>query len=432
MIVSLLKKIPYAVPAATTIFLLSYLCIPVYLVTNNMLPFRFLLVLYAAGAAAAAYAYMEAAARIRQVRFLAEDLQEKMNVLKDENAREEKSKNSLTEKISRYRHLKDIIEKINKSLDMDATVDALVSVAFSGIANSRGTCFLYLFDHQEQSLTLYKTKKDDKRLVIKSKAGDIFDQWVVRHLNCLWVEDAKKDFRFDADRIGNAENRPIGSLISVPLITGRTLQGILRLDNPQPDFYSLDDLRFLTAVADIGAVALDNNALFEKTKELAIHDGLTGLFAKGYFFERLKEECRRGLRQNRIFSLLMIDIDHFKLYNDRFGHPAGDIVLQTIARTMTEFFREKTALTGRFGGEEFCVILSESPKEEAAALAEGLRGHIEAQTVLLRNQETRVTVSIGVASFPQDARDEAELVIKADKAMYAAKQGGRNRIKLCP
>lgn len=127
----------------------------------------------------------------------------------------------------------------------------------------------------------------------------------------------------------------------------------------------------------------------------------------------------------------MIDIDRFKLYNDRFGHPAGDIVLGAISRAIVDFLKEETALIGRFGGEEFCVILSERAKEEAVSLAERLRKNIEEQSIVLRGQETKVTVSIGVASFLQDARDEAELVIKADKAMYAAKQGGRNRVSQC-
>ncbi|MDD2703605.1 MAG: sensor domain-containing diguanylate cyclase [Candidatus Omnitrophica bacterium] len=431
MIVSHLKKNPHAIRSIILVFLLLYLFIPVYLVKIRLFPFWFPLVLYAAGITAASYIYLEVSASIRHIRFLAQNMQEKINILRNENIREDKNRNGLREKISRYNHLKDIIEKINKNFDLDSTVDNLVSIAFSSIANSRGNCFLYLFDNQERRLTLYKTKKEDKRLIIKPKAGDMFDHWVLRHMNCLWVEDAKKDFRFDPEKREDSESRPLGSLISVPLAAGHSLVGILRLDNPLPNFYSLDDLRFLMAIADIGAVALENNELFEKTKELAIHDGLTGLFAKGYFFDRLKEECKRGLRQKKIFSLLMIDIDRFKLYNDRFGHPAGDIVLGAISRAIVDFLKEETALIGRFGGEEFCVILSERAKEEAVSLAERLRKNIEEQSIVLRGQETKVTVSIGVASFLQDARDEAELVIKADKAMYAAKQGGRNRVSQC-
>ncbi|MFA5363251.1 MAG: sensor domain-containing diguanylate cyclase [Candidatus Omnitrophota bacterium] len=431
MIVSYLKKFPYAIPSVIVLFFLSYFFIPLYLVKAGFSSPGFPFIVYAAGIAAAAYVYMEISAKTRHVRFLFQELHEKLNILRNENITEDKNKNSLLEKTARYSHLKDIIEKINKSLDQDTTVDSLVAIAFSSIANSRGTCFLYLFDEQSQTLILYKTKKEDRRLVIKSKEGDLFDLWVLRHLNCLWVEDAKKDFRFDLEKFQDPESRPIGSLISVPLVVGHTVVGILRLDNTQPNFYSLDDLRFLMAIADIGAVALDNNALFEKTNELAIHDGLTGLFAKGYFFDRLKEECKRGLRQNKFFSLLMIDIDYFKRYNDCFGHPAGDIVLKTISQAMTDLFKEKTALIGRFGGEEFCVALWECAKEEAVSIAESLRKNINEQRIVLRKQETNVTVSIGVASFPQDARDEAELVIKADKAMYAAKQGGRNRVIPC-
>ncbi|MDD5668611.1 MAG: sensor domain-containing diguanylate cyclase, partial [Candidatus Omnitrophica bacterium] len=259
------------------------------------------------------------------------------------------------------------------------------------------------------------------------KTGDIFDEWVVRHLGCLLVEDSRKDFRFDLSKPLD-QSRPVGSLISAPLVSNNMLRGILRLDNPEPGFYNLDDLRLLMTIADIGAVALENDELYRKTKELAIHDGLTRLYTKGYFLERLKEECKRSLRQKRVFSLLLIDLDFFKKYNDEFGHPAGDIILQKVSGIIADCAAEKNALVSRFGGEEFCVVFFGIDKEKALEEAEEMRRQIGDASFVLRNVPTRVTLSIGVASFPDDAENETELMMRADKALYEAKENGRNRV----
>jgi diguanylate cyclase (GGDEF)-like protein len=245
----------------------------------------------------------------------------------------------------------------------------------------------------------------------------------------LLIEDIKKDFRFDLEKIeAKAYIRPISSLISSPLISEYKFLGILRVDNSISSLYSQDDLRFLTTISDLGAVALENGELFQRTRDLAIHDELTRLYTKGYFSERLKEECKKGLRQDITFSLLVLDIDYFKNYNDKFGHTSGDIVLKNLSHTMTDFLKDSNSIISRFGGEEFCIILPAKDKSGAYKIADELRVKIEKRKIILRKQETHVTISIGVASFPQDATDADELILRADKAMYEAKQKGRNRV----
>ncbi len=371
-------------------------------------------------------------------------LQEKINVLNTENIQEKKNKISLEEKIKRYNSLKEIVEEIDQSLDLEYIGDRLAAIAFSFIAGDKGTCTLYLIDNQTQKLTLFKTKKEDKELIIKAKEGDIFDFWVLRHTSPLLIEDIKKDFRFDTsaslsingeqrrtidlEKIESQHIRTISSLISSPLISEHKFLGILRIDNSIRSLYSQDDLRFLTTICDLGAVALENGELFQRARDLAIHDELTRLYTKGYFLERLKEECKRGFRQDIAFSLLMLDIDYFKKYNDKFGHTGGDIVLKSLSRAMTDSLKDSNSIISRFGGEEFCIILPSCDKKAAFKIAEELRAKIEKIKIILRKHETHVTVSIGVASFPQDAADEDELILKSDKAMYAAKQKGRNRV----
>jgi diguanylate cyclase (GGDEF)-like protein len=176
--------------------------------------------------------------------------------------------------------------------------------------------------------------------------------------------------------------------------------------------------------------ALENSRLYARTQDLASHDELTGLHTKGYFLERVARECRRAGRRQGVFSLLLADIDNFKAYNDRFGHAAGDILLKAVSRIIRDFFKESGALTGRFGGEEFCILLDGADKHAAFGLAQRLREKISQEKVILRRQETAVTVSVGVAGFPADAAEADELIQKADRAMYQAKEKGRNRVCL--
>lgn len=365
-----------------------------------------------------------------QIRLQIQDLQEKINILTDENAKIDLYRVGLQEKINRYQSLKKIIEEINQSLNLESVTEALVEIAFSLVARHKGNCILYLADSQKigSPLSLFKAKKEDKKLVLKAKEGDIFDFWVLRHSRPLIIEDIRRDFRFDLEKLNREEKRPIGSLISAPLKVEQKFLGILRLDNPQVDFYTQDDLRFLVTLSDLGAVALENSQLFQKQKDLAIHDELTTLYTKGHFLSLLKEECKRSLRQKKDLSLLMLDIDYFKNYNDKFGHTAGDMVLRVLSQSTTEFFKDQNCLISRFGGEEFCILLLEVDKIKAQILAEALRQEIAKLKIILRRQPTNITVSIGVAGFPADAQDEDELIIKSDRAMYEAKGGGRNRV----
>jgi diguanylate cyclase (GGDEF)-like protein len=374
------------------------------------------------------YLYRKNSRRVYRLQIKTQDIAEQINILDAQRARALKNQAALKEKIKRYNGLKEIIEEVNRSLTLEAMAHSLCEIAFSQIGRHQGNCLLYLVDPKTGTLSLFKTRKEDHRLIIKAKEGDAFDLWVLRHSSPLIIEDIRKDFRFDLEKLRQEDTRGFSSLISSPLISENKFLGILRLDHPAINFYAQDDLRFLVTISDLGAVALENGEFFEKTQDLAIHDGLTALFTKGYFLERLKEECKRSQRHNTNLALLMLDIDHFKDYNDKFGHTAGDIVLQKLSLEIADFFKDLNPVISRFGGEEFCVLLLRTDREQAVAIAEQLRSRIEKMRVILRRQETQITVSVGVASFPQDAGEEDELIMRADQAMYSAKQKGRNRV----
>lgn len=165
--------------------------------------------------------------------------------------------------------------------------------------------------------------------------------------------------------------------------------------------------------------------------QLAVTDGLTGLFNHRHFHERLTLETERSLRNGLPLSLLMIDVDHFKTYNDSHGHPAGDEVLRQLARLLGEG-RRANDFAARYGGEEFCVVLVDTAKFTAAKLAEKLRHRINEHPFAHRASQPlgKLSVSIGVATFPEDAADAEALVRAADAALYAAKRAGRDRMVL--
>ncbi len=167
---------------------------------------------------------------------------------------------------------------------------------------------------------------------------------------------------------------------------------------------------------------------FERTERAAITDHLTGLFNRAHFDASLKREINRCLRYGQIASLVMLDLDDFKDVNDRHGHPAGDIVLKEVGRLLTQRVRDLD-IGARYGGEEFAMILPETPRMSAWVVAERLRGEVERHFKRRKSGGASfpVTISGGIASYPDDATNVENLVRRADEALYRAKRAGKNR-----
>jgi diguanylate cyclase (GGDEF)-like protein len=179
-------------------------------------------------------------------------------------------------------------------------------------------------------------------------------------------------------------------------------------------------------LAHVNAGLRDANRTLET---LAITDGLTSLFNRRHFQDTFESEVRRAEQQGRVLSLLIIDIDHFKQYNDRFGHPEGDAALRRVAAQVTKGIRSSD-MAFRYGGEELAVLLPACPRPQAAEVAEKLRNAIRANTPRSGRFGGPLTVSIGVATFPDDARTASTLMERADAALYAAKAKGRDRVEV--
>lgn len=174
------------------------------------------------------------------------------------------------------------------------------------------------------------------------------------------------------------------------------------------------------------ALGLQRVALYRQVQESSTHDGLTGLLVRRTFRERLEEETERAVRRGVPVTFLMVDLDKFKDVNDTYGHLVGDVVLKEVAQLIRGSVREMD-LVGRYGGEEFGVVLPEAEKELGVQIAERIRRTIESTPIRAYDEEIRMTVSVGVALCPSQASTAEDLVEKADQAMYRAKGMGRNR-----
>ena len=173
------------------------------------------------------------------------------------------------------------------------------------------------------------------------------------------------------------------------------------------------------------ALALRRLKLYKDIETLAITDGLTGVYTRRYFIERFDEEIKRSALRKSSLSFLMIDADHFKMINDQHGHLTGDQVLKEISNIIQENVRE-IDIVGRFGGEEFCVVLPDTDLEGARVVAERIRKSAEKRLIKAYDNTLRVTLSIGMAIYPSDGKLLEELMDKADWALYRAKSQGRN------
>ncbi len=199
---------------------------------------------------------------------------------------------------------------------------------------------------------------------------------------------------------------------------------------------SLNDFQKFEILASQLALQVKKVQLYETVKEISIIDGLTHVFVRRHFFERFQEELKRASRYQFPLSVLMVDVDHFKSYNDKFGHLVGDKTLREVAQLIRENVR-RVDVIGRYGGEEFIIVAPEIGKAKGVDLAERIRSAIARKKFQLYDEEAQVTVSIGVSAFPESMEKPGlefsdfqltELVEKADRALYRAKQEGRNRV----
>lgn len=240
----------------------------------------------------------------------------------------------------------------------------------------------------------------------------------------ICVGDVRQDERY----VGGVPGAR--SELAIPLSwEGKTL-GVLNVESKEPNAYNSSDVALLTTVAEQAASYLANARLHQHTRHLAITDPHTGLFNYRHYMDQVSALVNQAQLTGTHFSILMLDLDHFKRCNDTYGHPTGDAVLEQTARLLRLCCRQQDQVF-RYGGEEFAVILPGADKDVAFRVAERIRTKVAENSFLTkqgRPLEFPLSVSIGIASYPEDGFSQVDLILAADRALYAAKRLGRNRV----
>ncbi len=218
----------------------------------------------------------------------------------------------------------------------------------------------------------------------------------------------------------------VRSIFTIPMFYENNLLGLFVMLSENKAFLDTYQIDMLKVICNQASTSIANAKLHAEIEKMATTDGLTGLFNHRMFQEKLSEEFRRMSRSSDPVSLLLADIDFFKKINDTYGHPVGDVVLKDVSRTIRETVRN-IDIAARYGGEEFAVILPGTGGEGAKNIAERLRKAVTDKTFSSDGRSFKVTISVGIATSPDDAGNKEALIEKADQALYHAKNGGRNR-----
>jgi diguanylate cyclase (GGDEF)-like protein len=324
----------------------------------------------------------------------------------------------LYDKVNREAKEMAILYEVSRSFISTLDFDKLLRNILQQLKNTFGFLNLAIMLVDEGTQEIYPRSYINYPDHIKNMRFKIGKEGITGHVaqtkEMYYCPDVSKDPYY---RPGADEAK---SEICFPLIIGDRIIGVLDVESLEYDGFSGENIDMLTGLSAQIAIALENSRLFEEAKKLSLTDPLTTLPNRRSFEIFLNAEVRRASRYRRTFSLLMIDFDNFKNYNDAYGHIAGDDILHTFSLLLKETIRDVDFL-GRYGGDEFIAVLPETDRTFALEVAERMR-----KKILNQELNPQITLSIGIASFPNDSDNVEMLINLADRACYEAKQLGGN------
>jgi diguanylate cyclase (GGDEF)-like protein len=332
--------------------------------------------------------------------------------------------------VERSKHEHERLYNASAALNRALTLTEVYEAALEG---ARGVCDFELaaiatFDPRDGSHSIVRVVGEGAGVIEGKRFGDpsSLASMVVKNRHALPAGGQYRDREdmvvFDA----SVRFRGFESLLVLPLPVKDEVIGTFTVAARRPAAFPADRREMLGVIANQVAISMQNGRMYERLEEQATTDGLTGLVNHRTFQERTSAMLTRADRHGFKVALLLTDIDHFKKINDTYGHPTGDAVLQRVAALLRQCAR-KIDITARYGGEEFAVVLEGTDRDGALQLAERIRQEVAAQLFESSKGSFKATLSLGVSLWPDDAREKAGLIANADKALYAAKHGGRNR-----
>ncbi|MFQ5579124.1 MAG: diguanylate cyclase [Nitrospiria bacterium] len=323
-----------------------------------------------------------------------------------------------------------ILSEINLLLTRSVTDDQIFEAIVSGMLQMTGmpAGSLSMFNKEKQELYLVSAKGFSsefyKNAVYPVRPGGLTEQ-ILSQKKPLLVPDIN-DFPAFNNPVILKEG--VRSLIAIPLISEKGPVGILYGDDFRPRAFEPSIVETLRALGTQAVINIQKQQAFQEIKNLSIRDSLTGLYNRRYLDQVLRTEMERASRLQHPLSLILLDIDHFKDINDKYGHVTGDQVLQDLSKLFGSIIRPYDTFA-RFGGEEFLILMSETDEDFSVAFAERLR--VVATEKKFSSKEIPLTCSFGVSTFRWNKGplpDLGELLERADRALYQAKRAGRNRV----
>jgi diguanylate cyclase (GGDEF)-like protein len=350
----------------------------------------------------------------------------------DESRAHEKSLSDLLEKKLNevYIHYH-ISRTIGSLLDLREMLRQVFDIIQKSLPFDRVS--VYLLDEKQENLDLVFHSGLDVHGKITLRVGEGTPGRIAENGEHVHIHDLSVFYETFSDFVHiPGEEKLNGSYIGIALKAHNTTIGVIGMDSSAKYGLSVDDMDFMAILSYQLAAGIEKSLLFDKIQQLSQNDGLTGLYNHRMFVEKLEQEISRMRRTGKTLSLLMLDIDHFKQFNDNFGHQVGDAVLKELSMIMLAQSRSHSMdICCRYGGEEFAIIMPELELKNALAVAERLRKAVENHLFPIKEnkREGKVTISIGVAAVKDGEELTPEkLTKKADDALYDSKRNGRNQV----
>jgi len=363
---------------------------------------------------------------VKEVKYIAEgDLTRELNINTGDEievlARNfNQMRKNLKENIEELDLLYKVGQSMSSELDYTKVLNLILDKLISVMKAESGS--IMIFDEDSGKLKIEVAKGLPENIIEKTEVavGEGIVGKVMKTGRPIYIANT-----MDYPDLAKIKGREVkeGTFLSVPLRVKGELRGVINVSKSTPNSFTDRDLELFRSLSIQAAIAYENARLYK----LAITDGLTKLYIHRYFQSRLDEELRRAKRYRTKVTLIMTDIDHFKNFNDTYGHQIGDKVLKTVASILSSSIRN-VDIIARYGGEEFAVICPAKGADDILIAAERMRKSIEEYEFYVENKRVPLTISLGIASYPEHAVEKMELIEKADMALYKAKESGRNRV----
>lgn len=339
----------------------------------------------------------------------------------------QKESEALRERFFELYILYTLSKNLNLSLQLSDLFDNTLNFLKSSL-KIEDFCFM-LIDEECNELKIWKANSITYEAAknITFKIGEGVSGVVAQTGESVLIADVSKDDRF---LYYKGKIPDIGSFMSIPLkLSDGKIIGVLNIHKKEINAFKETDKIFYNAIAHNVATTIERARLYEKAQRESIFDSLTALHTRKYFIESSSREYHKAERYKGLFSIIMIDIDHFKYFNDTYGHILGDEILKKIAPILKSNVRQSD-IVSRYGGEEFTILLPGTDKEGATQTAEKLRTVVEKELVMkagVDNME-KVTITAGIASYPEDGKTVEDIIAVADRFLYKGKESGRNKV----